>query len=144
MFYRCVLLLFIVRLLSSVFVLRVSEMFSHLHHPQCCVIRRCAPGQSVPCWEWEEIQGQLQQSPEILQGQRFSCPLLAAPAFSIFTITWLIKRRVSALTDLVRRWITRKGHILLMCWSLWEQHARLYKVCVKPFNYQSEGKTALL
>lgn len=44
---------------------------------------------------WEEIQGQ--QSPEILQGQRFPCPLLAAPAFSIFTITLLMKGRVSAL-----------------------------------------------
>lgn len=46
---------------------------------------------------WKEIQGQLQQSPEILQGQRFSCPLLAAPAFSISTITWVMKGRVSAL-----------------------------------------------
>lgn len=92
----CVLLLFIVYLLSRVFVLRVSEMFSHLHHPQLCVIRLCS-GAVCAMLGWKEIQGQLQQSPEILQGQEISCPLLAAPAFSIFTITWLMKGRVSAL-----------------------------------------------
>lgn len=81
-FYRCVLLLFIVHLLSRVSVLRVSEMFSHLHHPQCCVIRLCSRAVCA-LLGWEEIQGQLQQSREILQGQKFSCPLLAAPAFSI-------------------------------------------------------------
>lgn len=140
MFYRCVLLLFIVHLLSRVFVLRVCEMFSHLHHPQYCVIRLCSRAVCAML-AWEEIQGQLQQSPEILQGQRFSCSLLAAPAFSIFTITWLIKGRVSSLTDVVRHWIPRKG---FMCWSLWEQRACLYEVCMNPFNYQSESKTVML
>lgn len=64
----CVLLLFIVYLLSRVFVLRVSQMFSHLHHPQLCVIRLC-PRAVCAMLGWKEIQGQLQQSPEILQGQ---------------------------------------------------------------------------
>lgn len=92
----CVLLLFVVHLLSRVCVLCVSEMFSHLHHPQFCVIRLCSRAVCAMLG-WKEIQGQLQQSPEILQGQRFSCPLLAAPAFCIFTITLLMKGRVSAL-----------------------------------------------
>lgn len=61
------------------------RLFPHLHHPQDCVIRLCSRAVCAMLG-WEEIQGQLQQSPEILQGQRFSCPLLAAPAFSIFTI----------------------------------------------------------
>lgn len=100
-------LLFIIHLLSRVFVLSMSEMFSHWHQPQCCVIRLCSRAVCAML-RWEEI---LQQSPEILQGQRFSCPFLAAPAFSIFTITWLIKGRVSALTDLVRCWIPRKGFL---------------------------------
>lgn len=86
---------------------------------------------------WEEIRGQLQQSPEILQGQTFSCPLLVAPAFSIFTITWLIKGRISVLTDVGRCWIPRREF-------LWEQHACLFEVCMSPFNDQSESKTALL
>lgn len=94
-------------------MLRVSELFPHLHHPQCCVIRLC-PRALCALLGWEEIQGQLQQSPEILQGQRFSSPLLAAPAFSIFTIiTWLMKGTVSALTDVVRCGIPRKGFDVL-------------------------------
>lgn len=122
-FYRCVLLLFIVHLLSRVSVLRVSEMFSHLHHPQCCVIRLCSRAVCA-LLGWEEIQGQLQQSREILQGRNF--PVLSLlPQHLAFTIIWLIKGRVSALTHLVRLWIPRKE---LMCWSLWEQRACLFKV----------------
>ncbi|RLV96838.1 hypothetical protein DV515_00012422 [Chloebia gouldiae] len=60
-----------------------------------CIIPNCAPGQSVPCWDGRRSKGS--KALRVLQGQRFSCPLLAAPAFSIFTITWLMKGRVSAL-----------------------------------------------
>lgn len=84
-FYRCVLLLFVIHLLSRVFVLRVSEVF-HICIIPSTVIRLCSRAVCAMLG-WEEIQGQLQQSPEILQGQRFSCSLLAAPAFSIFTTT---------------------------------------------------------
>lgn len=49
-------LLFIIHLLSRVFVLSMSEMFSHWHQPQCCVIRLCSRAVCAML-RWEKIQG---------------------------------------------------------------------------------------
>lgn len=62
-------------------MLRVSDTFhsGHLHHPQCCVIKRCTAGVVVNTLGWEEICEQLAREGSRSKALRF----LGAREFSV-------------------------------------------------------------
>lgn len=54
-------------------MLHVSDMFrsGHLHHPQCCVVKRCAAGVVINALGWEGICEQLAREGSRSKALRF-------------------------------------------------------------------------
>lgn len=52
---------------------RLSDTFhsGHVHHPQCCVIKRCTAGVVINVRGWEEIHEQLARAASLSKALRF-------------------------------------------------------------------------